>query len=243
MDLSERGPTMTRHPWEVSRAKHFVRVLQEHMVLEGVTGLLDIGAGDSWFAAGVASRLAPGAQVVCWDVHYDDADLADPPPGVRRVREAPRGTFPIVTALDVLEHVVDDDRFLAEQLVPSLTADGWALISVPAHPRLFSHHDEMLGHHRRYTTTGFTALLERHLRVAAVGSLFTSLVPPRVAAVGLERLGRRRPEVGVGDWKGGPGLTSAVTNLLDADAALGRWLARHGRPLPGLSVWALGRPR
>jgi hypothetical protein len=62
----------------------------------------------------------------------------------------------------------------------------------------------------------------------------------------MERAGRRHEARGVGGWDGGAVLTTALTGVLDADAAVGRRLARQrlvpGARLPGLSTWAVVAP-
>ena len=78
------------------------------------------------------------------------------------------------------------------------------MVSVPAHPGLYSDHDRMLGHHRRYRPNELRALLGRHLTVCASGSLFTSLLVPRAFEVLLERAGRHSDPKGVGAWSRGP---------------------------------------
>ena len=50
MDLSERGATSTRHPWERVRADFFRSLIADHVELSCVDHLVDIGAGDGWFA-------------------------------------------------------------------------------------------------------------------------------------------------------------------------------------------------
>ena len=76
MDLSERPERETaRHPWERARFHHFHRVLQGHGLLREPTRVLDIGAGDGWFAGRLSERLVPGSAVTCWDRHYDAAAL------------------------------------------------------------------------------------------------------------------------------------------------------------------------
>jgi SAM-dependent methyltransferase len=60
-----------------------------------------------------------------------------------------RGRFPLVMAFEVLEHIEDDAaamKLWASWLAPR----GILLISVPAHPRLWSAADEWAGHYRRY---------------------------------------------------------------------------------------------
>ena len=55
-----------------------------------------------------------------------------------------------VVCLNVLEHIRDDRRVLAE-LYRLLKPGGVLVVLVPAHPQLYSDLDRNLGHHRRYT--------------------------------------------------------------------------------------------
>ena len=49
---------MRRHPWEVARARFFIRLIQR-LGLPAVTdGWLDVGAGDAWFAQQLLAVLA-----------------------------------------------------------------------------------------------------------------------------------------------------------------------------------------
>ena len=114
--------------------------------------MLDVGAGDGWFAGELKSSLPPSAEVICWDVNYSGDDLAEPmPAGLSRVVDPPDGRFDLITVLDVIEHVVDDAAFLDEDVLPRLAPDGLLVVSVPAHQALFCAHDVALGHHRRYS--------------------------------------------------------------------------------------------
>jgi SAM-dependent methyltransferase len=244
VDLSERvAGEVRRHPWEVARARSYRRLLAAHTDLRTVRTVLDIGAGDGWFASDAQADVS-GASIVCWDVNYRSADLSTPAGDrITRTTVRPDGRFDVVLALDVLEHIDDDDAFLAGEIVPAVAPGGRALLGVPAHPCLFSAHDRMLQHVRRYRPADFRALVARHLDVVASGSMFASLVPVRAVAVAGERLGRERAQTGVGAWTAGPAVTRAVTLGLAADAAVGRGLARVGVPWPGLSTWIVARRR
>jgi len=57
--------------------------------------------------------------------------------------------FDLLICLDVLEHVSDDGRALAELRRVS-SAGGFLIATVPAYPALWSPHDEAAGHRRRY---------------------------------------------------------------------------------------------
>ena len=58
--------------------------------------------------------------------------------------------YDVVIATDVLEHI-DDDESAARRLMALTRPGGRVVITVPAAPWLFGYHDEILGHHRRYS--------------------------------------------------------------------------------------------
>ena len=67
--------------------------------------------------------------------------------GVETVSE--RGDFDAVVALDVIEHIDDDEAALVI-MREALTPDGTLVLSVPAMSRLFGPKDVEVGHYRRY---------------------------------------------------------------------------------------------
>ena len=212
--------------------------------MDEVRRVLDVGAGDGWFAGDLRAELPPAVSVMCWDANYTVEELqADAGDGVVRTAVRPAGTFDVVVALDVLEHVVEDEDFLADEIVPAIGPAGTAIFSVPAHAWLFSEHDRRLQHVRRYAPGDFRDLIARHLDVVATGSLFSSLVLPRALGVLAQRLGRTGDANGIGAWQHGRVVTGAATAVLGADAAVGRGLGRIGVRPPGLSVWVVARPR
>jgi SAM-dependent methyltransferase len=68
--------------------------------------------------------------------------------------------FAAVVASDVLEHI-EDDLAAVEEIARVIRPGGTAIISVPAHPWLFSEHDAALHHFRRYSKTTLRRLLEQ----------------------------------------------------------------------------------
>ncbi|MEO6122254.1 MAG: methyltransferase domain-containing protein [Ilumatobacteraceae bacterium] len=248
MDLSERGASAARHPWEHARSTFFRRLIADSVDLAHLERLLDIGAGDGWFAQELLADLPESTSVTCWDTYYTSDDLnALLPPRIERTLARPGGQFGCLLLMDVLEHIEHDEEFLADTVVPLLSDDGVLIFSVPAHPRLFSRHDTALGHHRRYRPAAISALLRRHLDVTSEGSLFSSLTVARLGQVAVERLGHpaaapSEGEHGIGQWEHGSLITKAVTTVLDGDARLARVLARRNRSIPGLSYWAVCRP-
>jgi SAM-dependent methyltransferase len=75
----------------------------------------------------------------------------------------------LVLAFDIIEHV-EDDRGMLEELARVLKPGGAAAIHVPAWPSMWSRHDEVLEHKRRYTRRGFRRLLsESPLEIEYLG--------------------------------------------------------------------------
>lgn len=244
-----------RHPWEESRARFFRGQLGPH--LRGGMRVLDVGAGDGYLAASLLPSVQPGGGVVCFDTHYSDLLLArfsaSAPAGLRFTRDRPDSGFEVVLMLDVLEHVPDDRAFL-EDIVGNLLAPGGVLLaSVPAYQTLFTRHDVVLGHHRRYRLRELRRLVESAgLQVETSAGLFHSLLPVRAA----QKLGelvrgvRTRPapdsvpdhaDTQLTAWNGSPWIGRTILAALRLDNRMSAAGARMGITLPGLSVWVLAR--
>lgn len=65
----------------------------------------------------------------------------------------PDGSFDLATTLDVIEHIDDDRRALAE-LRRLVRPGGYLVVTVPAYPSLWGPHDVANQHRRRYTRRG-----------------------------------------------------------------------------------------
>lgn len=244
MDLAERGDSADRHPWEIERARFFRSLIAHHLGGRRARRVLDVGAGDAWFAGELSREMLHGAEIVCWDVNYRGGDLdAELPDGVVRTAEEPGGTFDLVLLLDVIEHIDDDAAFVDRRVLPHVTRDSLVVVSVPAYQGLFSSHDTALAHHRRYSPRALRDMLAPRFEIVARGGLFASLVPLRAAAVARDRIAGPSERHGIGNWTAGPGVTRAVSAVLAADAGASRWLADRGVATPGLSTWAVCRPR
>ena len=104
----------------------------------------------------------------------------------------PDGVFDPVCALDIVEHVEDDDAVLAE--ISRVAAPGAAvLLSVPLHPAYWTPFDDMVGHRRRYEPDAIVAKLAKH-GLAVERSAVYGMKPKSSALVnfGMRMLERNR---------------------------------------------------
>jgi SAM-dependent methyltransferase len=71
------------------------------------------------------------------------------------------GRFDLVCALDIVEHVVDDDAAFSE--LARVSAPGASLLlSVPLHPSRWTAFDDFVGHRRRYEPQSLRSKLADH---------------------------------------------------------------------------------
>jgi SAM-dependent methyltransferase len=152
---------VTRHPWWIARADLVLALLQRLEILPPAS-ILEAGCG--WGTNLEALEVA-GYQITGLDTSrktLDRLDRAD-----RKLVEADLSqdlpdslpTYDCVLALDVIEHIDDDRRAVAE-LGRLIKPDGRVIVSVPALPELYSQFDKIQGHRRRYTAQSLRVCLE-----------------------------------------------------------------------------------
>jgi len=96
-----------------------------------------------------------------------------------------QGAFDLVCALDIIEHVDDDNGVVAE-LSRVTRAGGALLISAPLHPSRWTPFDEIVGHKRRYEPARLLELLAQH-----------QLVVERTAVFGMQPRSSRLVDLGM----------------------------------------------
>lgn len=118
--------------------------------------ILEIGSGTLELAA----ELAKDHNVTCIDLSSDLKNIyMELPPEQKKKITCIQGDFmgydfqkqkyDVVIALEVLEHIEEEELFLNK--VKEITRKNSSVyLSVPAHMSLWSKHDEMVGHQRRY---------------------------------------------------------------------------------------------
>jgi len=139
-----------------------------------------------------------------------------------------------VCLFDVLEHVDDEAGALAA--CRRLLAPGGRLfVTVPAYAWLWSRHDELLGHRRRYTARALRGVAERAGFAVERLTYFNTLLAPPIMAVRLARAALRRP--GHDLDRPAPLLNRALAACFSAEARLLRWVS----PPFGISILLAAR--
>ncbi|KQT87224.1 methyltransferase [Methylobacterium sp. Leaf466] len=147
------------------------------------------------------------------------------------------GAYDLVALLDVLEHVEADEASLSA-LGAKLAPEGRLLVTVPAMPWLWSAHDVVHHHKRRYTRAGLgRTVAAAGLVVERSGYFNTALFPLAVASRAFKAI--------LGDRSGDDEMPSPPVNavLKTVFAAERHLLGRLPMPV-GLSLYAVvGRPQ
>jgi SAM-dependent methyltransferase len=141
-----------------------------------------------------------------------------------------------VCLFDVLEHV--DAEAAALAACRRLLAPGGRLfVTVPAYAWLWSRHDEVLGHRRRYTAGRLRRAAEAAGLAVERLTYFNTLLAPPIMAVRLARAALRRP--GHDLDRPAPLLNRALAACFAAEAPLLGWAS-----LPfGISILLVARRR
>jgi SAM-dependent methyltransferase len=147
-------------------------------------------------------------------------------------------SFDLAVSLDVIEHLQDDIGALRE-LRRAVTPGGALLVTVPAYQWLWSGHDEVNHHFRRYTRRSLQRAGEQagwqQVRTTYFNSL---LLPAAIMLRVLDRFSRKTTESSLDLWVPPQPLNWLLERPLQLEAAL---IARGGRIPAGLSLLAVFR--
>ena len=228
-----------RHWWYQGRRRVLERTIQR-LALPAGARILDAGCGS-------------GRNMVDLARHGTVTGIELSPPSVALARERDRGAviegsvldmpfdddaFDLTVSLDVIEHLQDDVAALRE-LRRVTKPGGVLLVTVPAYQWLWSGHDEINHHHRRYNRRTLLAAAEsagwREQRYAHFNSL---LLPIAIALRALERFKPATTKSSLDLWVPPAPLNWALRQPLNLEAAA---IGRGGSIPAGLSLLAVYR--
>jgi SAM-dependent methyltransferase len=228
-----------RHWWYRGRRKVLERVVED-LRLPARARILDAGCGSGRNMV----ELARHGTVT-------GVELADASVALARERGAGEviagsvlempfeaDSFDLAASLDVIEHLEDDLTALRE-LRRVVAPGGALLVTVPAYQWLWSGHDEINHHFRRYTRRSLQRAGEEagwhQVRTTYFNSL---LLPAAILLRVLDRFSRKTTESSLDLWVPPQPLNWLLERPLQLEAAM---IGRGGRIPAGLSLLAVFR--
>ena len=179
------------HFWFRSRNRLIIWALDRFF--PDARNFLEIGCGTGFVLSGVADTN-PNLEISGSEIHSAGLSYA-----ANRVKNATlfqmdardipfEDEFDVIGAFDVLEHIKEDERVLA-QMFHALAPDGGIILTVPQHRFLWSQQDEYAYHVRRYEAQ------ELHNKVEQAGfqvESTTSFVSLLLPLMFMSRLSKRK---------------------------------------------------
>ena len=211
--------------WFVARNYIIKELTKNYSNLQNGDTILDVGCGTGGFAKSVSDLYKP----VCMDTSSLALDyckkrgLTDLHNGI--LSDFPKEQYQIdgVFMLDVIEHI-EDDKQVVKQVYDLLPDGGTFISSVPAYMWLWSRHDSMHMHYRRYTKSKFNDMLKSQGFNIQYSSYFnTFLFPPAVIKRFIDKvIGEKGEYKPVDDVS--PFLNNLFTKIFRSEASFMKFL-------------------
>ena len=227
-----------RHWWYRARREILAELIRRQVKLPARARILEIGCGTGHNL----SMLSGFGHVDGLELDDEAAALSEKRLG-RTVLRSPlpelvgvRKKYDLIGAFDVIEHIDDDHAALAA-IATKLKPGGIFIMTVPAHPWMWTAHDVANHHKRRYSKRALRALIDGSpMRLRKVGYFNSLLFPLAVAERTLSKLR--------GKDDGDVSLPPAPLNkALEGIFAAERYLVGRLPLPPGLSLFAVASAR
>jgi len=228
-----------RHWWYRARREIIADLIRREARLPGNAQILEIGCGTghnlamlSGFGHVEGLELDDEARAIS-EKRLGRKVMRSPLPELAEVKDR---HYDLIGAFDVIEHIEDDSAALAS-IATKLKPGGKFMMTVPAHQWMWSAHDVVNHHKRRYSKRSLRGLVEASpLKLDKIGYFNSLLFPLAVAERAASKV-RKKEDA---DVKLPPAPLNAALELVFG-------AERHliGRlPLPiGLSLFAVASAR
>jgi SAM-dependent methyltransferase len=228
-----------RHWWYCARRKVLAELIRREARPPANAAILEIGCGTGHNLA----MLAEFGHVDGLELDDEARALSEKRLG-RKVMSAPlpelagvpEGHYDLIGAFDVVEHIEDDAAALAS-IATKLKAGGKFVMAVPAHQWMWSAHDVVNHHKRRYSKRALRRLIESSpMKLNKIGYFNSLLFPLAIAERAASKIGGKQDA----DVKlPAPPLNAALEAVFAAE----RYLVGRLPLPPGLSLFAVAEAR
>lgn len=228
-----------RHWWYRARRRIIADLIRREAHLPPNAQILEIGCGTghnlamlSGFGHVEGLELDDEARAIS-EKRLGRRVMSSPLP---ELGEVPDRHYDLIGAFDVIEHI-DDDRAALASIATKLKPGACFIMTVPAHQWMWSAHDTVNHHKRRYSRSGLKALIEASpMKLRKLGYFNSLLFPLAVAERAASKL-RGKEDA---DVKLPPApLNTALEKVFAAE----RYLAGRLPLPPGLSLFAVASAR
>ena len=173
-----------KHWWFLARRHIVSQFLQKNLPKKKHLQILEIGAG----TGGNLAMLKKFGELHAMELDECALEFAN----AKNICPVQKGHLPdgipfdqkfdVIVMLDVLEHIQDDKAAL-HTVKSLLKENGQLLLTVPAYQFLWSGHDVMSHHYRRYTRKNLQSLLQKSEFTIRHSTYFNTFLFPIVLAV------------------------------------------------------------
>ena len=227
-----------RHWWYRARRKILAELIRREVPPAADARILEIGCGTGHNLA----MLSGFGHVDGLELDDEAAALSEKRLGRVIIRsplpelEGVSNDYDLIGAFDVIEHIDDDHAALAA-IATRLKPGGKFMMTVPAHPWMWTAHDVATHHKRRYSKRSLRALVEGSpLRLDKIGYFNSLLFPLAIVERAASKL--RGKDDGNVSLPPRP-----LNNLFEAVFASERYLVGRLPLPPGLSLFAVASAR
>jgi trans-aconitate methyltransferase len=169
------------HWWWRARERLILSTIEEIRHNASTRRILDIGCGDGL----LFDHLSKFGEVE--GVESDSSLVCDHGPWRNKIYLAPFDStfqpgkrYSLILMLDVLEHLSDATNSLIRAL-ELLDSDGSLILTVPAFPCLWTSHDDLNKHYKRYTKKSLTQLTSQAgMKISSCQYFFHWTVPVKL---------------------------------------------------------------
>ena len=227
-----------RHWWYRARRRILAELIRREVHPAADSRILEIGCGTGHNLA----MLSGFGHVDGLELDDEAAALSEKRLGRVIIRsplpelDGVSNDYDLIGAFDVIEHIDDDHAALAA-IATRLKPGGKFIMTVPAHPWMWTAHDVANHHKRRYSKRSLRALVEGSpLRLDKIGYFNSLLFPLAIVERAASKL--RGKDDGNVSLPPRP-----LNNLFEAVFASERYLVGRLPLPPGLSLFAVASAR